>query len=106
MYGAHQHIDLVALHQLVGVFDAFGRVRLIIDFEKLDLAATQLAALLVERHAKTVFNCHAQLGKGAGVGQHQPDPYFARLRMRKLWQKQASGRSANQGSTLRQNKTA
>ena len=105
MHGADQHINLVALHQLVGVFDAFGRVRLVINFEKFDFTPTQLAALLVKRHAKTVFNRHAQLGKCAGVGQHQPDPYFAGLRASKLRQKQARRSCAQHGSTLGQNET-
>ena len=48
MHGADQHIDLVALHQFVGVFNAFGWVRLVVYLEKFNLATPQLAALLID----------------------------------------------------------
>jgi hypothetical protein len=45
VHGADQHVDLVALHQAVGVLDALGRLGLVVDLEPLDVAATELAAL-------------------------------------------------------------
>ena len=46
VHGADQHVDLVALHQLVGVLRRLGRLGFVVDREVLDLAAAELAAAL------------------------------------------------------------
>ena len=81
MNRAHQDIDFVTLYQLVGVFNAFRWLGLVIHLEEFNFTATQFAALFVQRHAETVFNRHAQLRKRAGVGQHQADAQFPCLRL-------------------------
>ena len=89
MHCAYQHVYFIALHQLGGVFYALGRLRFVIYFKKLYFAASQLAALLCQRHAKTVFDGHTQLRKGTGAGQHQADADFAALRACDLRQQKA-----------------
>jgi hypothetical protein len=42
MHGADEHVDLVALDQLVGVLGRLGRIGLVIDDDVLDLAAASL----------------------------------------------------------------
>ena len=88
MHRAHQHVNLVALHQLGGVFDAFGRLRLIVHLEVFDLAPAQLAALLGNRQAETIFDRHTQLRKSAGIGQHEANTQFAGLGAGNLRQQQ------------------
>ena len=102
VHGADEHVDFVALHQFVGVFNGFGGIGLVVHFEPLDFAATQFAALFVDGHAHAVFDGHAQLGKGAGVGQHQADTDFAALGQCALRHQQAGRSGAQEGSTLRQ----
>ncbi|MCY1527481.1 hypothetical protein D9M68_625490 [compost metagenome] len=97
VHRAHQHVDLVALHQAVGVFDALGRVGLIVHLEELHFATTELAALFVQRHAEAVFDRHAELRKRTGVGQHEADTHLVGLRHRHLRQQQATGRSTDHG---------
>jgi hypothetical protein len=45
MHGADQHVDVVALDQLVDVVGRLGRLGLVVDLEVLDLATAELAAL-------------------------------------------------------------
>ena len=77
VHGADQHIDVVALDQFVHVVGGFGRIGLVVDLHVLDLTATDLAALLGNKQAKTVFNRRAKRGVSAGIGQHQTDLEFA-----------------------------
>ena len=51
VHGADEHVDLVALDQLVDVVGGLGRVGLVVDLEVLDLAAAELAALFLRRAA-------------------------------------------------------
>jgi hypothetical protein len=73
---------------------------LVIDLEPLDFAATQLAALFVDGHAHTVFNGHTQLGKSAGVGEHQANADLATLGQGAGRGEQAGGRGAQEGCAL------
>ena len=59
MHRADQHVHLVALDQFVGIFDAFGRLGFVVHLEVFDLAATELAALLIDGQTKSVFNGNA-----------------------------------------------
>ena len=77
---ANHHVNLVTLHNFGGIFDAFGRVCLIIDLEPLNLAAPQFATFLIDGHAKCVFNVDAQLGKRTGIRQHEAHADFGALR--------------------------
>ena len=79
VHRADQHIDLVALHQFVGVFDGFGRLGFIVHLEPFDLTSTELATLFADRHANPVFDGHAKLGKSAGIGQHEAHADLAAL---------------------------
>ena len=97
VHSANQHIDFVALHQDVGVFDAFGWVGLVVYLEPFDFTPAKFAAFFVDGHAHTVFNGHAQLSKGAGVGQHQAHTDFIALGAGHLWQQQSGGCGANDG---------
>ena len=78
VHGAHQHVDVVALDELVDVVGGLGRVGLIVDLDELDLAASELAALFCNLQPKAVFDGDAQRGIGTGVGQHQADFDFCR----------------------------
>ena len=49
VHGAHKHIDLVTLDELVDVVDGLAGVALVIDLEVLDAAAGQGTALLLFR---------------------------------------------------------
>jgi hypothetical protein len=106
VHGADQHVDLVALHQLLCVFNALGRLGLVVDLEVFDLAATELAALFVDRHAKAVFDRHAQLRKRAGVRQHEADAHLGGLRTHDFRQQQAGGSGADDGGAAGQNQSA
>jgi len=77
--GADQHVDLVALDQLVDVVGGLGRVGLVVDLHVLDLAPAELAALLVDVEPEAVLDGDAQRGVGAGVGQHEADLQFLAL---------------------------
>ena len=103
---AHQHIHFVALHQLAGVLNALGGLGLVIHLEVFNLAATQLATLLGNGHAKAVFNRHAQLRKRAGVGQHQADANLVGLGAGNLGQQQRGGGCADEGGTAGQDEAA
>ena len=104
--GADQHVDLVALHQAVGVLDALGRVGFVIDLEELDLAPAQLAALFIQGHAEAVFDGHAQLREVAGVGQHEAHAQLVGLGAHDLRQQQAGRGGADHGGTAGEDKTA
>jgi hypothetical protein len=52
VHGADDDVDVVALDQLVDVVGGLARVALVVDLEVLDLAATELAALLVDASLK------------------------------------------------------
>ena len=106
VHGADDHVHLVALDQPVGVFDALGRLGFVVDLEPFDLAAAQLAAFFVDRHAKAVLDGHAQLRVGAGVGQHQADADLAGLGAGDLWQQQPGGRGAHDGGTAGEDESA
>ena len=54
MHGADQHVDLVALHELVGVVGGLGRLGLVVDGEALDLAPAELAAVFLDRQIEAV----------------------------------------------------
>jgi hypothetical protein len=45
VHGADDHVDVVALDQLVDVVRGLGGVGLVVDLEELDLAAAELAAV-------------------------------------------------------------
>ena len=79
MNRTNQHIHFVALHQFAGVFNTLRRLRLVIHFEKFDLAPTHFAAGFLQSHAKPVVNGHTQLCEGAGIGQHQANAQFGVL---------------------------
>src|SRR5690606_28197751 len=57
--------------QLVHVVGGLRRRRFVVDLEVLDLAATELAAVLLDVEAEAVLDGFAELGVGAGVRQHQ-----------------------------------
>ena len=103
VHGADDYIDLVALHQLVGVFNALGWLGFVIDLEPFDLAATELAAFFFNGKAKAVFNRHAQRSKGSCVGQHQAHTNLAALGAGHRGQQKAGGRCANEGGTAGNN---
>jgi hypothetical protein len=50
-----------------------GRLRFVVDLEVLDLAAAELAALLLHVELEAALDHVAQAGVGAGVGQHEAD---------------------------------
>jgi hypothetical protein len=106
VHRADQHVDLVALHQLVRILDTLGGLGLVVDLEPFDLPATQLAAFFVDGHVDAIFDGHAQLRIGAGVRQHQADPNLAALRPRDLRQQQAGGRGADEGGAAREDEAA
>ena len=106
VHRADEHIHLVALHQLARVLHALAGLRLVVHLEPLDLASAELAALLVDGQAHTVFNGHAQLGKCAGVGQHEPHAHLAALRTHDGGQQQARGCCANEGGTAADDEAA
>jgi hypothetical protein len=51
----------------------FGRLRLVVDLEVLDLAAAELAALLLHVELEAVLDRVAERGVGAAVGEHEAD---------------------------------
>jgi hypothetical protein len=106
VHGADKHIDLVALDQAVGVFDALGRLGLVVHLEPLDLASAQLAAFFVDGHAHAVLDGHAQLGEGAGVRQHQSHTHLVALRAGDLRQKQPGGGRADEGGATGEDEAA
>ena len=73
VHGADDHVDVVALDQLVDVVGGLGRVGLVVDLEVLDLAAAELAALLLHVELEAVLDRVAERGVGAAVRQHQAD---------------------------------
>ena len=105
VHRAHENVYLVTLHQAAGVFNAFGGLGLVVHFEPFNLAATELAALFVQGHAKGVFNGHTQGRKRAGVGQHEADAHFVALRANNLGQQQASGSGTDDGSAAGQDES-
>ncbi|MDT4881042.1 hypothetical protein FQZ97_1168610 [compost metagenome] len=62
--------------------------------------------MLVERHAKAVFNGYAKLRKRAGVGQHEAHTDLVGLGPDDLRQQQAAGSGADHGGTAGEDKTA
>ncbi len=79
MHGADQHVDFVALDELVSVLWRFGWFRFVVDGEVFQLAAAEFAAALVDGELKSVGDGGAELSIGAGVGQHQADADPLRL---------------------------
>ena len=73
VHRADEHVDVVALDQLVDVVGGLGRVALVVDLDELDLAAAELAALLRHVAAEAVLDRRAERGEGAGGRQHQAD---------------------------------
>jgi hypothetical protein len=106
VHGADQNVDLVTLHQPVGVLHALGRLRLVVHLEPLDLAATELAALFADRHAHAVLDGDAQLREGAGVGQHEADADLVGLRTHDLGQQQSGGSRSDDGGTAGEDEAA
>jgi len=102
---AHEHVDLVALDHALGVFHAFGRVGFVVELEPFDFTAGEFAALLVDGHAKRVVNADAELGKGAGVGQHETNADLVALGTGDFWQQEPRGCSADHGCGLLQKLT-
>ena len=96
MHGAHQHIHLVARHQLVGAIGALGRVGLVVQGHVFDVSAQRLA-LLLHGQLEAVGDGHAELREGARVGQHQTNLDLGGLRQRQVGQAatgcQQSGRA-------------
>jgi hypothetical protein len=72
VHRADHHVDLVALDQLGGVLRRLGRIGLVIDLEVFDLAAAQLAALLLHVHPEAVLDGHAEGGISAVYGSMKP----------------------------------
>ena len=73
---------LSRLIELVDVVGGLGRIALVVDLDELDLAAAELAALLVHVQPEAVLDRRAERGEGAGVGQHQAHLELAwRLRL-------------------------
>ena len=105
VHRAHEHIDFVALHEALRILHAFGGVGFIIHLEILNLTAAKLAALLVDRHAETVFNRHAKLGECAGVGQHEANADFVGLCLSDPWQREAARHCAKGSCRTGQNRT-
>ena len=65
VHGADDDVDVVALDQLVDVVGGLGRVGLVVDLEVLDLAAAELAALLLNVQPEAVLDRGAERGVGA-----------------------------------------
>jgi len=79
VHGAHEHVDLVALDELVGVVDGLARLALVVDLEVLHLAAAELAALLLHVQLEALLDHVAERGIGAGGRQHEADLERRRL---------------------------
>ena len=82
MHRANQHVDPVALHQLVGILRRFGWLRFVVDREILDLASGELAAALGYGELKAVGDGDAELRIGSRIRQHQADADLLHLRQR------------------------
>jgi hypothetical protein len=70
---ADEHVDLVALDELVRVIGSFRRIRFVVDREVFDLASGELAALLVDGELEAVGDRSTERGERARVRKHQAD---------------------------------
>ena len=73
MYGTAKEINLLADDQLVGVGCSFRRIRLAVDLNKLEFAATELVARLGKAELHRIGNVVAKRGISAGVWKQQAD---------------------------------
>ena len=80
MNGADQHVDLVTLHQLVGILRRFCRFGFVINRKIFQLTSAELVAALGDRKLEPVGDGDAELRIGAGIGKHHTDADFLRLR--------------------------
>ena len=94
MHRADEHVDFVALHELVGILGRLGRLGLVVYGEVFELAPAELAAALVYRELEAVGNRRAELRVGPGVRQHQTDAELARLGEGKIRQQRAGAEQA------------
>jgi hypothetical protein len=104
VHSADDHIDLVALHQLVDVFRRLGGIGLVVHGDEFDFAPGEFAAALIDRQLEAVGDGHAKLGEGAGVGQHQADLELGLLRQGhgRRQQRADSGGTGDGGGTLQE----
>ena len=100
MHRADEHVDFVALHELVGILRRLGRLSFVVHGEVFELAPAELAAALVYRELETVGNRRAELRVGPGVRQHQTDADLARLGEGKIRQQRAGAEQAGGGQKL------
>ena len=95
------HVDVVALDQLVDVVGGLGRIGLVVDLDVFDLAAAELAALLLDVQPEAVLDRDAQRRVGAAVRQHQADLELALLGVARAWRAARRQRPACRGMTRR-----
>ena len=92
MHRADEHVDLVALYQLVGIFRCLCRLGFVVYGEVFQLASAELAAALAYSQFETVGDSGAQLGVGSRVGEHEPDADSLRLGERERFRDQRASR--------------
>ena len=71
MHGTDEHVDIVALDQLVGIFGRFRGVGLVIDGVILDFTSPKLSSLFLHRELEAVGDRIAERSVGAAVRKHQ-----------------------------------